>query len=499
MPKLNPLLPSTIQSFSDATISYNVGKPNGVGRSFTINFTNATGDKVTTTVKFKELVDQFCKLSKKSDSEDSIKQAYSKLKTVNQDANRILGKQSGWYKFRTSFHRLSNIFRKDHDVLLDRALSKKSIELPKTTTWYDDIIAKLPDYRSLSGFSRSLQVSKAANIEKTYQRLAAKHPELTLMGVNFSRNKAMVSFTMQGLSIIASYLKQKHQVENLFVCDSLEAFQAQLKQIADSPNDIRASLVIPLKGMGKGSSKKPSYQHKAIVAVEKKDGKLKIIYLDGEPGPVEKELLEKSPHELKSLEKGGYSTPVFWCINQCQIKGEVELFQSNVKREYGAYGCETIALRDAVDFLKSPDFFDKIKCKADPAIPEIAEVDFLPARFMKTTQSRTVLKQYMEDNPEKARAPIETARSGAKSLKKTFKRNTAMGYDKNGTRRKQNHYVSFRSYKYHAMGLEAMNSMTTDELKAVIADTFIKVDHPVMKRNQPKTLHDLYTHYWNHS
>lgn len=498
MTKLNPLLPSNIQSFSEATITHHVGKPNRVGRTFTINFINETGDKVSTTVKFKELVDQFTKLSKKADSEESVKLAYTKLKVVNQDANRILRKQSGWYKFRTRIHQISNIFRKDHDLHLDRALTKKSIDLPKTTAWHDDIIAKLPDYNSLSGFSRSVQVDKAKSIAKTYQKLAAKHPELKIMGTNLSGDKTMISFTMQGLSIIASYLKQKHNVENLFVCDSLDALQDQLKQIADSPNDIRASFIIPLKGMGKKYSFVPDNQHKATLGVEKKNGKLKIIVLDGEPSPVKNDLLKKTPDDLKDLHDGGFVTPVFWCINQCDLKGDVELFQSTVKREYGAYGCETIALRDAVDFLKSPVFFDKIKCKADPAIPEIDEVNFLPARFMKTTQSRSVLKQYMKDHPDEAKAPIETARSGTKTLKKSLKNNTEKGYDKHGYGKRQNHYVSFRSYKYHAMGLEAMNSMTTDELKAVIDDTFISYKHPKMQ-GEPKTLHDLYTHFWNKS
>lgn len=498
MTKLNPFLPSNIQSFSEATITHHVGKPNRVGRTFTINFTNETGEKVSTTVKFKELVDQFRKLSKHADSEDSIKQAYIKLKIVNQDANRILRKQSGWYKFRTSIHQLSNIFRKDHDFLLDRALTKKSIDLPKTTAWHDDIIAKLPDYNSLSGFSRSVQVKKAKDIAKTYDKLALKHADLHLMNDNLSGDKTLVSFTMQGLSIIASYLKQKHKVENLFVCDSLEAFQDQLKIIADSPNDMRASFVIPLKGMGKHYYYVPANQHKATICVEKKDEKLKIIYLDGQPAPVMNDLLKKSASELKGLNDGGFATPIFWCIDQCDLKGDVELFQSTVKREYGAYGCETIALRDAVDFLKSPDFFDKIKCKAEPSIPEIAEVDFLPSRFMKTTQSRTALKQYMKDYPEEAKAPIETARSGTKTLKKSLKSNTETGYDKEGFRKRQNHYVSFRSYKYHAMGLEAMNSMTTDQLKEVIADTFISIKHPKMQ-GEPKTLHDLYTNFWNHS
>lgn len=496
MTKLNPFLPSNIQSFSEASITHHVGKPNRVGRSFTINFTNETGNKISTTVKFKELVDHFRKLSKQGDREDSIKQAYSKLKIVNQDANRILRKQSGWYKFRTSIHQLSNIFRKDHDFLLDRTLTKKSIDLPKTTTWHDEIIAKIPDYNSLAGFSRSVQIDKANSIANTYQNLAAKHPDLKLMGTNLSGGKSMISFTMQGLSIIASYLKQKHHLENLYVCDSLDAFQDHLRQIANSDNDTRASFVIPLKEMGKQFLFVPDNQHKATIGVEKKDGKLKIIYLDGDPQPIQNDLLNKSPLELKDLVDGGFSAPVFWCISQCHLKGDVELFHSTVKREYGPYGCETIALRDAVGFLKYPNFFEKIKFKPDPSIPEIAEVNFLPACFMKTTQSRTALKRYMKDNPSEATAPIETARSGSKTLEESLKSNTKTGYGKSGARKKQNHYVSFKSYKYHTMALEAMNTMTSDELKTQINETFISIKHPEMQR-EPQNLHDLYTHFWN--
>lgn len=475
MPKLNPSLPSSIHSFAEAKITYNVGKPNHAGRTFTIGFKNENGEDVTTTVKFKELVDHFHKLSKHADGKELI-DTYVKLKKVNRDANRALGKESGWYQIKTGFHRLSNLFRKNHDVLLDKALKNKTIE----ANW-DYIKAKLPDYRSLSGFSRSAQVDKAEGIAKTYEKLAAKHPDLKLMNKNLSGDRSMVSFTMQGLSIIASYLKQKHHLENLFVCDSLDAFQEQLKQIDESPNDMRASFVIPLKGMGKAYKFVPPNQHKATIGVEKKDGKLKIIYLDGQPEDVKADVLKKSPEELKNLVDGRFATAAIWCINQCELK-DVEIYQSMVKREYGAYGCETIALRDAVDFLQSHDFFDRIQSTSKK--DEINQVTFLPAQFMKPTQSRTALKKYLKDNPDE-------------DLKLSLEKNTAMGRDKTGSRRKQNHYVSFRSYKYHVMALEAVNTLPTDKLKEKINDTFLQVPPTKMKHGVPTTLQHLYTHFWD--
>lgn len=488
-----------INSFKHSNISYNVGHPINVGRSFTINFTDETNKEITYTVKFKELVDHFHKLSQTTSDKDSIKEIYIKLKVINQDANHALRKQSNWYKFRTCVHRLSNLFRKDHDVILDEILTKKGIDLPKTTTWYDDIIHNISDdYRSLGFFSKNLQAYKANSIAITHQKLSGKHPELKLMNKNYNGNQTeMISFTMQGLSIIASYLKQKHQIENLFVCDSLDAFQEKLKEIANNPNNTRASFVIPLKGMGRQYSLVPDNQHKATIGVEKKDGKLKIIYLDGQPSPVNKDILKKPAKHLKTLRDAGFATPVFWCINQCMLD-DVEIYQSIIKREYGAYGCETIALRDAVDFLKCPDFFDKIKYSGTPDISNIAEVNFLPARFMKTTQSRTVLKKYIKAHPEESTESIAKAKSGTTTLKKSLKKNTAIGIDSHGNCKKQNHYVSFRSYKYHAMALEAMNSLTTDQLKEVIGDTFISINHPDME-DEPKTLHDLYTHFWNKS
>ena len=52
-------------------------------------------------------------------------------------------------------------------------------------------------------------------------------------------------FEMAGVAIVAAYLKAKHGLQNLFVCKSFEAFQAQLQEISQMEGDVRMALILP--------------------------------------------------------------------------------------------------------------------------------------------------------------------------------------------------------------------------------------------------------------
>lgn len=502
MCKLNPTLPQNIKSFNKSTISISVGSINkkniiSAGRSFTINFKRTDGTTASTIVPFKELENQFKLLSKTCDDKKSIKKIYIKLKTANQDADRILKKQTYWYQFKTWFHRLSNLFKQNHDVRLNQILIDKNIKIKETDIqpWYDYLIHRMPNVTSLCCFTDSLQ-SLGEKVKNRYQELTSLHPKLSLMSTNIAgRNPptAMLSFTMQGLAIIGSYLKEKHHVEHFYVCDSMEAFQAQLKKLADGP-DCKASFVIPTRDMGVNARRIPENQHKTAVCIEKIDGQIKIALIEGEPKGITEHILKLNPDQLKTLKQPRDDTSVIWCIYKSGIDlNNVKLYRSISKREFGAYGCETIALRDAIDFLKTPDFFSTVQYHKLPINPNIQEIVALPPAFMKSTQSKTALQQYFKNNPSLANQSYQKSRSGSATLSETVNRNTFPGYDSKGKLKMQNHYVSFRSFKYHMMALQAMEDLSSYELEKIINNTLITVDRSSADIN---TLHYYFKNHW---
>lgn len=347
------------------------------------------------------------------------------------------------------------------------------------------------------------EVKRACLVIDRYQELKVNHPDLQLMAPNYGLNGNFISFSMQGLAVIASDLKQKHHLEHLYVCDSVEAFQDKLLEMSNA-EDFKASFVIPARALSWSWSRVQESQHKASVLVEKKEGKLKIVYMDSEPREVNESLLSKEVSALSHLdtEEGSPSFATFWAITHSGIDmNNVELSRFIHKREHANLGCETFALKDAVAFLKTDNFSDKVVRAPTPEGSSISPIIALPADFMKTAQSMSQIQKYMQDYPALANQNLVT-RSAAKSprtLQQAVQQRTAKGYNKNGKLVDQNHYTSAFSLKYHRMLLESMEQMETEELKDKINSTFVFKERPLQNRGEtPKTMNDMFN-CWKHN
>lgn len=282
-------------------------------------------------------------------------------------------------------------------------------------------------------------------------------------------------FYMPGLALIATYLKQKNNLKDLYVCDTLIAFQEKLKAIANSPNDERVALVIPLRPLIINiPNQYYQSQHKVSVCIEKIEGKLKIVVLDESarpntakyPDPLYKGQFLKPLTALKN-QVLNESECTFWFINNCDLNFETtELYIANVTREKH-YGCEIFSIRDAVSFLQNPDFFNQIQLNSTPIIVQgrkIEKIDVLPPEFMKGTQSKTVLDQYVRSSPALATKNIRHNK-GTWTLPNCVAKHEIAG---------KNHYISSRSYKYYLILLEAIEKMKTAELEACMRESLIE-------------------------
>lgn len=351
------------------------------------------------------------------------------------------------------------------------------------------------------------EIARAQVVKKTYFDLQEKHPGLELMTKNLGLQTPnggqglWLSFNMRGLSVVASELKAKHQLEHLYVCESLEALQSKLLEISKSEADVKAAMIVPTRYLVSWAKNTPESQHKSTVCVEKKDGKLKIMYIDSQPQDVDETLVKKPISELENLDggEGHASFMAFWAIYHSGIDmSKVELSRFMHTREHAHFGCETFALKDSVAFLKTDNFFDKVVKDPTPRGSKIGQVIGLPADFMKTTQSLAQVEKYAQEYPALAKQNL-VRRDGKtpRTLQEAVKIRTKKGYNKHNQKVDQNHYTTMFSLKYHKMLLDAMANMETQAIKNKIDSTFVHVERPLLKHGEtPKTINDLFNK-WN--
>lgn len=319
------------------------------------------------------------------------------------------------------------------------------------------------------------------------------------------------SLKMPGVAILAAYLRRKKGLDNLFVCKSLEAFQAKLNEISQWKGNIRIAFVLPC-GPEDRTDDDEEYDgdagHKIALCLEKVGDSIKIVLLDslGSNPRDYNPIIAKSPAEHLQ-ESPGDDTVILWYIFHSQLDwNKTEFYYSFGSRQETGYCYETFALKDAISFLQDPQFFDKIK-KSKVVIEaparniriQLQQIDQLPPAFMKGTQDNAALEDYIQHYPQ-----VNTS-EGSKSdpeklqqllrLKKTIEKHTIQIEkikEEEVKIKTQNHYINHHSMKYHLIALNALKMTAPEELQKIISETLLTVPRPVMKEGEPPhTLSDL--------
>ncbi|MGD0665170.1 MAG: hypothetical protein ABSA17_05520 [Rhabdochlamydiaceae bacterium] len=309
--------------------------------------------------------------------------------------------------------------------------------------------------------------------------------------------------TMQGTAIIAAFLKQKYQLENLYVCKSLEALQEKLSQIQELPGDSRHALIIggyyeEDDYKGESSSEYVSdFSHKTVVCVEKTGSMIKLAILDS-LGDIKEFIAPRtvflSPRELKFMEVGNLEA-ILWYVCRALKPENTAIYYSTVQRQHTGYGCETFALKDAISFLRDPKFFEKIKTREiefiDKTTPEnpprlrLREIEALPPAFMKGVQSNKVLEAYYQKY-------LQDRETDKLQLTQHIEKHTVKDDDKS-----YNYYINHQSFKYHLFVLSAFQSMKEKELQQLIKTIFLRSYRPACNPSSPLTPSDL--HRWHNT
>ncbi len=314
-----------------------------------------------------------------------------------------------------------------------------------------------------------------------------KHPK-ELLDKIFDEEGFML---MEGVALIGSYLRRKKDLQGLYVCTSVEAFQTELNKIS-LLKEGRFAFVLPISIENREKEDK-EYKgdagHKMSVCVEKTSEGTNIAILDAMGWEIEENdyhifaprLIHKSAKENQYTDVEGRE--LFWYIINSKLYSPetTKIYFSTVERQHAGFGCETFSLRDGVSFLQERDFFNKIRSD-DVLIQEkeaslhLKPITLLPPIFMRSAQSKRLIAQYSEEYPR----AFPQHQEEVEVLKKILPK-----HDVNN----QNHYIDHRSHKYHFLALTALLELDTQDVKKMIQEAGVVAPcPPIVEGQAPQTL-----------
>ncbi len=260
--------------------------------------------------------------------------------------------------------------------------------------------------------------------------------------------------SLEGIAVLAEHLSVKHDVEGLYVCKNLRAFQEKLGQLKVSTEDVRLAFVVSTHGSYKNNKKlEDNNQHKVCVAFERKNHHIKIAILETFSFyPNEK----VNPENVNLIESSSYNEKELVCsyIHAVNFPADqVTVYVSSVTRQYGS-GCSVFALKDGIAFLEDPNFFNTIipsnEERGTPNNP--FTITRLPPCFMKPTQGRNEIKRYLDVDPNQR-------------LKQGIARHFIEG---------QNEMIDNRVYKYKLYLLRCLRTKSDAEIEEMIGKRLIQ-------------------------
>ncbi len=247
-------------------------------------------------------------------------------------------------------------------------------------------------------------------VKEYHQRIAPLRNESPLL--TYSRwSDSQVMPSMKGLALLSSTLIDKHKQksnsfkeDSLFVCETLRDFKAALKTIKDAKavkEPIRRAFIVPTHSTKFGHKENGVLprrfeefpQHIFTVVVEKKENELCIALLD----PMMRlgnEIITPNhiglAPELANVPFTEQGLVLSYIVDAGLDSNTTKLYYSSVYREK-SNGCWAFALKDAIAFIKTLDFFDCDSIKKAGVVDKIHNLDLrkievLPIRFMTTAQ-----------------------------------------------------------------------------------------------------------------
>lgn len=339
-------------------------------------------------------------LEKLANTTSATNQAFNKVEKLNDRANKKLSNKSTIVKALTSLRQFfGNInFNKNEIIKNLKAKYKIKIDLNRHATVLPSI-----DYEPYRDKQSKIDYDQIPldSLKKQHDQILLEkrklNPNLPVLLSNERRA------TMEGLSIAANYLAEKHKLDNLFVCASQKAFQRKLEEIKSSTENVRIALVVPTYSFYSSESKLAELSiHKIAVGIEKKDGKIKICLID--PSPIRASI---NPDNIDLCKNTFFSEQelIFAYMKEAALPNTTYYCVTPNRESSEEGGCSTFALRDAIAFIKDRRFFERVEKKGKINRQKekgLLESPFyiknLPPIFMRTAQSLRLIDRYIETN-----------------------------------------------------------------------------------------------------
>lgn len=448
-------------------------------------------DKSGNKYSLNQIVITFAKLADNSKTTES---ALKNIDNLNRSANIKLHKKNAIVKALTFLRqfigninfnknkilqRISDNYRiKKADLARGSSVSLK----PKVHEPVDDSNVDLrPNKINYDKISLSSLKKKHDEILKQKQKI---NPDLPVL--ISSKNRA----TMEGISIAADYLAEKHKIDNLFVCASLKAFQGKLEEIKSGTEDIRLALIVPTySSFGSPDKKAELSVHKVAVCIERVKGKTKICLID--PGPI-KHNASIDPSHINLHENSSFNEQelVFAYMREANFPNATYYCVKPIREHSQEGGCSTFALRDALVFIKDARFFDRVEKKGK--INRLEEkgslvspfyIRNLPPHFMRIAQSLRLIDMYIETNIKES---LFNVKKKLGPTKKPFKEDVELhtrtttiyvddGYDRAKLVKKlQNKALDDKLKKYQMVINYFLEIKTPEELLKLIEKRMIR-------------------------
>lgn len=229
--------------------------------------------------------------------------------------------------------------------------------------------------------------------------------------------------SMEGLEHLASYLSTKHSLpkENFIVCKTLNDLQEELvkfqKNVAEKGTFKRAFVVGTHSSQWWGQAQDgtiPSRtaafaQHIFTIGVEIRDKSMHVVLLE----PMQRngnQTIDSRNIGLEPFYDSKPHTEQERVLSHIFNRGAVDLNKATIyhleeNREL-FNGCWVFALKDAVTFLKTPDFF---RSESIPSISikgrNLRKIPKLPIQFMMIAQNNgEEFEKYLKDHPNESLA-----------------------------------------------------------------------------------------------
>jgi hypothetical protein len=303
---------------------------------------------------------------------------------------------------------------------------------------------KLLSERNLRVFDSTITIPLSSDRSEIDEELWEEYEKTSLFpqipyGELLGYNRFGIHLQMPGIALVVAELKIQKKIDNIFVCMTHEAFHIKLDQILKDPHDIKCALIV-----SKGSS---IPDHKLVICIEKKQNSIQTAVIDSLATSTAKDI--------------SYTIQEFCAFYPIHCS----VFYFRHTRLQENYGCSVFAIQDAFSFMQDPNFFKEIAPYGKFNENKLIILSFLPPGFMRGTQNRHILNEYISSHPEQILSPIYG-----------HKKNLDQYIEKYFFKKKHrtcNYYINKKHNKYILQAIKYSKTLSLNEIQDRIKNTLL--------------------------